>query len=161
MEFWQTDFLRVKHGTLEMIIEVSHEWIGQRARELLAQISLHGQFLPFHLQYTYEGRVVKAQKIVHKPEFKEFRPYDIFSKFRKVPDSTKQAVIFSHGNFSFLWTCTGSPFRPFLGLFRNTNPYQSRLLPTFRYFEYRYRLPNGNVVCVINNTYITYCFRNI
>ena len=74
---------------------------------------------------------------------------------------TKQAVIFSHGNFSFLWTGTGSPFRPFSELFRNTNPYQSRLLPTFRYFEYRYRLPNGDVVCVKYNTYIIYCFIDI
>ena len=44
----------------------------------------------------------KAPKIVHKPKFKEFWPYTIFAKFRKVPDSTQQAVIFSHGNFSFL-----------------------------------------------------------
>ena len=93
----------------------------------------------------------KAGGFLRDSEFSQQRIELLLAKKAMVPDSKKQAVIFSHGNFSFLWTGTGSPFRPVSDLFRNTNPYQSRLLPTFRYFEYRYRLPNGNNILFLQH----------
>jgi hypothetical protein len=56
---------------------------------------LHGPIIPAVL-------LIKAGGFLHDSEFSQERIELLLAKKAMVPDSKKQAVIFSHGNFSFL-----------------------------------------------------------
>ena len=60
---------------------------------------------------------VKGAQIVLRWRFKEFRPYAFLHRIRKVPDSTKPAEMFSHGNLVFFERVPGRLFGPFRAYF--------------------------------------------